>query len=146
VHDPPATRWDSAIAPGTGFDPFALEGLWARLLPFAAAAALGALSPLAGAGVGVRWAGLIAGAGITAIVSVAAMLVVPWRRLPGWLALLPVLGYLATVVMLRSGRYSGANSNGQERRKAHSNQFHVVTSPSKSVRTISIIVAIRQCG
>jgi len=103
VHDRPATRWDSAIAAGTGFDPFAPEGLWARLLPFAAAAALGALSPLAGAGVGVRWAGLIAGAGVTAIVSVAAMLVVPWRRLPGWLALLPVLGYLATVVMLRSG-------------------------------------------
>jgi len=103
VADGTGTRWQRAFATGTAIDPFDREGLWARLLPFAAAAALGALAPLAGDGVGVRWTGLIVGAGVTAILAVTAMLVVPWQRLPAWLTLLPVLGYLATVVMLRSG-------------------------------------------
>jgi diguanylate cyclase (GGDEF)-like protein len=94
--------------PGAGvspeaFEPFRRDDLARRLLPFAAAATLGALAPLGSAGAGVRHPALLVGSGLMALVAAAAMLLIPWGRLPAGLQLLPVLGYLATVVMLRAG-------------------------------------------
>jgi len=87
------------------YQPFRREGLPARVLPFAAAVALGALAPLASPDLGIRWTALIVGAGVVGVVSFAAMLLLPWSRLPTWAQILPPLGYLATMAMVRAGAH-----------------------------------------
>ena len=91
------------VAPRRDDHPYAPATLARRLLPFAIAAVVGAVAPLAEGDIGIRWAELIAGAGIVAILSIGTMLLAPWQRLPGWMQLLPPLGYLAVVAMVRAG-------------------------------------------
>ncbi len=69
-----------------------------RCAPFAAAAAIAfALVPI---GTEVRWPEYTAAVALTAL-CVAAVYLLPWRRLWGTLSVVPVLGFLVAVALLR---------------------------------------------
>jgi diguanylate cyclase (GGDEF)-like protein len=103
VHAIPTARWAPGASLGEADRPYRREDLLPRLLPFALAAAVGALAPLWATGTGVRWVALVVGAMVLGAAALVAVLVVPWQRLPAWATLLPPLVYLAAVAMLQAG-------------------------------------------
>src|SRR4051812_5303382 len=87
-------------------DQFSLRGAW--LLPFGLASALPfAMLLLPGPTFGLG-STLVAAA--VAIVSIAFAAVVPWQRAPDWWTLVPSLGYLAVVALLRQA--GGGTASG----------------------------------
>src|SRR4051794_27833685 len=87
-------------------DQFSLRGAW--LLPFGLASALPfAMLLLPGPTFGLG-STLVAAA--VAIVSIAFAAVVPWQRAPDWWTLVPALGYMAVVALLREA--GGGTASG----------------------------------
>jgi diguanylate cyclase (GGDEF)-like protein len=87
-------------------DQFSLRGAW--LLPFGLASALPfAMLLLPGPTFGLG-STLVAAA--VAIVSIAFAAVVPWQRAPDWWTLVPSLGYMAVVALLREA--GGGTASG----------------------------------
>jgi diguanylate cyclase (GGDEF)-like protein len=102
--DPPfADRLRVVLTVSGRVEPFRRGDLAVRLLPFAVAATAGALTPIGEGRVGMRFAGLIVGAGVVALLTLGVLLLVPWVHLPEDAQLLTPLGYTATVVLLQAG-------------------------------------------
>ena len=88
--------WTLPVAP----NPFARKGLWPRTRPFALALALALASvPLARVDhPAVAWSAAV----LTVAIALAVVLV-PWDRLPRWLTILPSIGIVIVVFLLREG-------------------------------------------